>query len=153
MSHHILYAIKHTLFLITDNGVLKHIQQLLDTLVHTLYKELGVSGSKIKVRLLAKLHDSVGASRVNLILQHILDTITVHRKAVEQEFLSGVEDLVTMLFLIIYHSTTPTTIKLASRTLKALFAYRRFDTERLESPLAKQYIWETLNLDRVTERL
>jgi len=68
MSHHIMYAVKHTIFLITDNGVLKHIQSLLDSLVSTLKIELGVQGNHIKTRLLVKLEDSVGNSRVNFLL-------------------------------------------------------------------------------------
>lgn len=50
MSHHILYAVKHTLFLVSDFGQLKHVQHLTDTLVKVLKTEIGLSTKEVKVR-------------------------------------------------------------------------------------------------------
>lgn len=142
LSHHILYAIKHTVFLITDHGLPKHINALLATIVRVTKKEVGLQGNTVNARLLAKLNDMVGATRVNLLLTHLHDTLTVHQKTMEAELIADLPDIVSLLLFVVYHSNIPSTVRLAARTLKTIFSGgATIAMQELQSPTTKEYLW------------
>ena len=141
LSHHIMYAIKHTTFLITDHGQTNHINQLIGTLIRVTKQEIGLYKNKVNTRLLTKINDMVGATRINILLTHLNDTITVHQKAFENDLIGNVSDIASLLFFILYHSNIPSTVKLGARIIKTLFAYKHIDVDALESPTTKDYIW------------
>jgi len=59
-----------------------------------------------------KLHDLVGVKRVNFLLIHIYDVLLYNMYYVPKY------DLLRILFIIVQHSNTPSTIRLSCRIIK-----------------------------------
>ncbi|CAD8163525.1 unnamed protein product [Paramecium octaurelia] len=111
LSQNILNNVKETLYIITDNLMT---DDILQQLIQILSQELGISlqGDEINCRLLTKLYDLIGVKRVNFLLTNILDCLMIHQN---QEVPPS---LVKLIFYILHHSNTPSTMRLAIRISK-----------------------------------
>ncbi|CAD8078334.1 unnamed protein product [Paramecium sonneborni] len=111
LSQNILNNVKETLYIITDNLMT---DDILQQLIQILSQELGISlqGDEVNCRLLTKLYDLIGVKRVNFLLTNILDYLIIHQS---QDVPSS---LIKLIFFILHHTNTPSTMRLAIRISK-----------------------------------